>query len=369
MNITQPAPAGRRNGVFRLSPLHLTIAFVTLVAVEATAAQPRFSKNLLKRNDAWFRSAEARAIADSVLQYQSPQGGWPKSTNLAQPPASKDDLPDHRRANSFDNDATTVPLRFMARIAHATGETQYRNSCLRGLDYTFAAQYRNGGWPQFWPLRKGYYSNITYNDNAMIQVMRIVRDVAQGAAPFDFVGNDRRAKARRALELAIECVLKTQIRQDGKLTAWCAQHDPESLAPAWARAYEPPSLSGGESVEIVRFLIEIEDPTDEIKAAIDGAAEWIQSVEMKGRRVEDGKNADGQRDPRLVADPNAHSLWARFYELKTNRPLYLDRDSVFRYDFNEISHERRTGYAYHGSWGKSLLEKEYPAWQAKHNEP
>ena len=53
---------------------------------------------------------------------------------------------------------------------------------------------------------------------------------------------DRQAAA---VARGIDIILRTQVRQNGELTAWCAQHDQETLEPAWARAFEPPSLSGG----------------------------------------------------------------------------------------------------------------------------
>ncbi|MCA9216434.1 MAG: pectate lyase [Planctomycetales bacterium] len=350
-----------------VSRKQLLIVFtLALSSGSATAlGQVRFSENLLKRDTEWFRSDEARAIADSVLQYQSPQGGWPKNTDLSKPLRSPDDVPAANRANSFDNGATTLPLRFLARIATTTGDPKYRDSFLRGFDYVLAAQYPNGGWPQFWPLRKGYYSHITYNDGAMIRVMEIVRDVAKGEAPYQFVDAERRTKASEALHRGIDCILKTQIRQNGMLTAWCAQHDVQTLKPAWARAYEPPSLSGGESVGIVVFLMKIEEPSEEIVAAIEGVVVWLRSVQMNGIRVSVKENTGRRRDRQLVPDAQAPPLWARFYELNTNRPLYLDRDSVFRYDFSEISYERRSGYAYHGTWASSLLETEYPRWRSK----
>lgn len=346
---------------------YLAFGLVAVFAGNVTA-EVRFGNNLLKKDDVWFRSDEAKAVADSVIQYQSPQGGWPKNTDLAKPPRSPKDIPSpgDGRANTFDNDATTVPMHFLARIAHATGEAKYRESFLRGLDYIFESQYPNGGWPQFWPLRKSYHSNITYNDGTMVRVLEVVREVAKGEVPYNFVDDERRNKAAAAMERGIDCVLKTQIRQNGKLTVWCAQHDPKTLKPAWARSYEPPSLSGGESVGVIRFLMAIEEPSDEIRASIEAATEWIRSVEMKGWREKRVKDADGRTERKLVADPDAEKLWARFYELETNRPLYLDRDSKFRYDYSEISYERRSGYSYHGSWGDSLLEKDYPSWREKH---
>jgi PelA/Pel-15E family pectate lyase len=90
---------------------------------------------------------------------------------------------------------------------------------------------------------------------------------------------------------------------------------------------------------------------------------------MKGVRLERVRRDDGRLERWLVPDPNAAPLWARFYELETNRPLYLDRDSVFRYDFTEIGYERRSGYAYHGTWPTPLIATEYPAWRRKHKLP
>ncbi|WP_237228881.1 pectate lyase [Rubinisphaera sp. JC750] len=343
------------------------LLLLPLFLLTPARAEVEFSKNLLKKNDAWFQSDEARKIADSVLQYQSPQGGWPKNTNLARTPKNPKDVPqpDDHLANSLDNEATTLPLQFLARMAHATGEAKYRDAFERGLDYLFAAQYPNGGWPQFWPLRKGYYSHITYNDEAMIRVMTLLRDVAEGKQPYEFVPAEHRQKAAAAVDRGIDCILKTQIRQNGQLTAWCAQHDVETYEPAWARSFEPPSLSGGESVGIVRFLMSIDDPSDEVVAAVEGAINWLREAQMHGWRIDEVKNSDGRVERKLVADPNAPPLWARFYELETNRPLYVDRDSVYRYDYNEISYERRCGYWYHGDWADSLLEHHYPAWKKR----
>ncbi len=340
---------------------------VTCVSAVASAASAPWSQGYLRQPEAWYASSEARAVADSVVRYQSSQGGWPKSTDLTKPPRSPDDIPPEGRgrANSFDNDATTVPMQFLARIAAATGEPSYRDSFLRGVDYLLAAQYANGGWPQFWPLRGEYYDHITFNDGAMIRVMEVLRFVAAGQAPYDFVDAERRAKAAAAVERGIDCILKTQIRKDGRRTAWCAQHDETTLAPAWARKYEPPSLSGGETVGIVRFLMAIPRPTPEIIAAVEGAVAWLRSVPIAGKRLEQRRGADGRNERSLVTDPAAPPLWARFYELGTHRPLYLDRDSVFRYDFAAIGYERRSGYDYHGTWAAELLATDYPAWRAR----
>ncbi|MBM1104546.1 pectate lyase [Aurantibacter crassamenti] len=324
-----------------------------------------WSTDILNHDAAWYASQEARSIADNVIKYQSYQGGWPKSTDLARAPLTAGDYPadGDGRINSLDNNATTLPMEFLARVAAATDTFDYRASFLRGLDYLFAAQYSNGGWPQFWPLRgDAYYSRITYNDEAMIRVMKLLKGVADGEPHYAFVDDKRREKAKAAVDLGIDCILNTQVIQKGKRTAWCAQHDENTLEPAWARAYEPPSLSGGETVDIIRFLMSIENPSDEIKEAIKGGVSWLRKVAIKGVRLDKVKNPDGRTDRKLVPDKKAPLLWARFYELETNRPLYLDRDSVFRYDFSEIGYERRSGYGYNGYWAADLLDSEYPNW-------
>ena len=77
------------------------------------------------------------------------------------------------------------------------GEARYRASFLRGFDYLLAAEYPGGGWPQFFPLRAGYYSRITFNDNAMVNVLTVLRDAAAGNAPYAFVDEARRDEGPR----------------------------------------------------------------------------------------------------------------------------------------------------------------------------
>jgi PelA/Pel-15E family pectate lyase len=329
----------------------------------------RWSTAVLRQKPEWYASTDARVVADSVIRWQSAHGGWPKNTDLAAPPPSPVALgktPGRDSTDTIDNGATTTPMRFLALMVRATRDTRYRAAFDRGVDYLLAAQYPSGGWPQYFPLRKGYYSHITYNDDAMVSVLTVLRAVAAGKPPYDFADAARRARAATAVARGIDCILRTQIKQNRKLTAWCAQHDETSLEPAWARNYEPPTLSGGESVGIVRFLMDIEQPTPEMVAAINGAVAWFEGVAIHGVRLEEFTGADGKRDKRVVADPAAEPLWARFYELGTNRPVFTGRDKVVRYAISEIEHERRNGYSYYVTSPASLIGKEYPRWRAKH---
>lgn len=332
-------------------------------------------RDTLRQPAEWYASTEARTVADTVLLYQDAGGGWPKNRDMTMPPPTLSTPPDPHdsvtdiTAPTIDNDATTTQLWLLARVFVATKDARYQPPVLRGLDYLLVSQYANGGWPQFHPLRKGYYSHITYNDNAMINVLEVLREVRDAQDPFAWVDAVRRASAGRAVTRGLECILRTQVKQNGKPTAWCAQHDEHTLEPAWARNFEPPSLSGMESVGVLRFLMSVEQPTPEIIAAVEGAVAWFRTVPITGLRVEDFPGPDGQRDRRAVADPAAPPIWARFYELGTNRPIFIGRDKVIRYDFNEIERERRTGYVYLRDWPARLVERDYPRWRAKHKLP
>lgn len=347
---------------------HLTVLVALLPVVLAGAVR----WNDVNRQPAeWYAGEEARAVAATVLQYQAPSGGWTKNTDMTKPPSAEylaSDKPDQRAA-TIDNGGTTTQVRYLAAVLTAKDDPVLRAAFERGFDYLLTAQYPSGGWPQFFPLRPGYYTHITYNDNATANVLAILRETAQGKAPFAFVDADRRAKAATAVEKAIACILRTQVKQDGKLTVWCAQHDETTFAPAPARNFEPATLSGSESVGLVKILMSVEKPGPEIIAAIEGAVAWFEASKVTGLRLEWFTGADGKRDNRAVADPAAPVVWARFYELGTNRPVFTGRDKVIHYDFNEIERERRVGYAYYGSWPTDLLAKDYPRWRVKHKLP
>jgi PelA/Pel-15E family pectate lyase len=334
-----------------------------LLAISPLAAQVRWSA-ALRQPEGWYAEPEAAAMASNVLLYQHASGGWPKNVDMSVAPTQAQQAAVWFNEPTIDNGATTSQIEFLARLHGDQPHPTYRAAIERGLDYLLAAQSPSGGWPQFFPRKSGYYSHITYNDNAMANVLTLLRAVSQGKPPYQFVNDDQRSKASRAIERAVVCILRTQIVQEGQLTVWCAQHDEATLAPAWARNFEPPSLSGHESVGIVRFLMSVDRTSPEIIAAIEGAVAWLRANAISGLRVQTTVAADGARDRIVVSDPTAPSLWARFYELGTNRPIFLGRDRVVRYDHNEIERERRVGYSYLGNWPAALIDKEYPAWKA-----
>jgi PelA/Pel-15E family pectate lyase len=346
---------------------------MVLVASLAAAQAPDIVRweTLPEQPAAWYATPEATRIADNLLLYQRHTGGWPKNTDMTVVLA----VSDRTRVagekaltdSTIDNGATTTEIETLARVFTAIRENRFRDGALAGIDYLLRAQYPSGGWPQYFPLRDDYSRHITFNDDAIARVLTMLREVAAGRAPYGFVDADRRTRARAATERGLEVILDTQIRVNGQLTVWCAQHDAVTLAPAPARAYELPSFSGSESVRIVRYLMSLPDPPPEVVAAVDAAVAWLRAHALHGIRIDRRADPSTPRgyDLVVVDAPGAPPLWARFYDLETAQPIFVGRDGIKRERLADIEYERRTGYSYLGAYASALLGREYPDWVAR----
>ena len=274
-----------------------------------------------------------------VLAYQRVTGGWPKNIDM-EAPLSQEALAavmkDKQRTDdsTIDNGATTSQMRVLALLYRRSRESRWRKGFGRGLEYLLAAQYENGGWPQFWPDPKGYKKNITFNDNAMVNVLTLLKDIYEEKPPFDggLVSDKVRERVRKAFDRGIECILNCQIRttgQDGeeRLTVWCQQHDPVSLSPANARSYELASYFSHESAGIVGLLMSLTNPDERIRRSIEGALRWFDTYKL--------------------TEPDGKVRWARFYDLEHCEPFFCDRDGVPKRRIEDIGDERRYGYAWY----------------------
>ena len=318
----------------------------------------------------FFKTSEAARIAQNVLDYQRKTGGWPKNIAMHKPLtedervnilAEKDRLYD----STIDNDATVIEMTFLAKIYEATFDSRYLDAFERGLDFLLSGQYKSGGWPQFWPMHRGYQIHITFNDNAMANVLRLLRDVCDGHGAFSLVSDPVLIqRSVVAFEKGIECILNTQIIVNNEPTVWCQQYDRNTLKPAKARSYELPSFCSQESAEIVRLLMEIKNPDDRIKVSIHGAMKWFDTHKLTGIKVDLCINEEGKIDRQVVQDSTAAPVWARFYDLETEKPFFCDRDGIKRTALSEIGYERRNGYSWYNYAPANLLPK-YRRWCEK----
>jgi pectinesterase len=193
----------------------------------------------------------------------------------------------------------------------------------------------------------------------------MLRDINEKAVLYNSITSPESfERSKGAFEKGVACILKTQIIVHGKPTVWCAQHDEVTFLPAKARSYELPSFSGGESTGIVLFLMELENPSHEIIRSVQGAVDWFDKHRLKNTRWDYFTNSEGKKDRRIVQDPKAGDMWARFYDLETEEPYVCDRDGVKKKTLGEIGYERRNGYSWYTDGPQDVMDK-YPAWKAK----
>ncbi|HVT87501.1 MAG TPA: pectate lyase [Tepidisphaeraceae bacterium] len=348
-------------------PFAAAFAQSTVPAGSTIPPGPKIN-SYVRRDDAFFASAEGKHIADNILNWQNSNGGWFKNyspattrpSNLLDDPKSGpsgDDDSVWHKTSTIDNDATYSEMRLLAHAYRVTKNEAYKDAFNRGLDYLFKAQYSNGGWPQRFPLQNNYGRHITYNDGAMLGVMELLRDVANQKPDFAFATDAQRKQCTEAFDRGVECILNCQYKQDGKLSVWCQCHDEVALQPAGARAYELPSLSGSESVGIILMLMSLPHPSQRVRDSIEGACAWFESSKILGKRI-----ANGPGGRTMIDDPNAPPLWGRFYDLKTNKPFVCGRDGIPKATLEEIPAERRNGYSWYSSTA-SILPERYQMWK------
>ena len=347
---------------------------------------------------AWWSSDEALKDARNIVSWQVADGGWSKNIDMVSQARAPGDLYDADNENRFpdpadfdkpvdaswhyiatlDNDSTWLQIRFLARVtsallaAHRDADAApFRASVERGVEYLLDSEYPNGGWPQVWPLEGGYHDAITINDDAMLHAIEILHDVANGTADYSFVSQSLKRRAGPAAERGIDCLLRLQITENGVKAAWAQQYDALTLEPTSARNYEMAALTSDESFPIVEFLMGLPDPSAAEVTAVHAACAWFTRVEIFGYRYGSGDFMADRRSPggrKLVAVAGAGPIWARYYQIGTDKPIFGDRDKTIHDDVNDLSLERRNGYSWFNTAGIAVLN-EYKSWAQTHPNP
>jgi PelA/Pel-15E family pectate lyase len=334
----------------------------------------------LDKDAAWYASAEARAIADTIVSFQTPAGGWSKNQDRTKPARLKGqryannaehmalddsfDAPVDRFwtfVGTLDNGATTTEMRFLAQVQQqlpGKDGDAYRASIVKGVNYLLAAQYPNGGWPQIYPIEGGFHDAVTFNDNAVAEAAMILEDVAEAKPEFAFVQPALRKTAGAASARAIRPILDAQVVVDGKKTIWPQQVDPLTLKPSSARDYEMRSLASAESTDILLFLMRQPKPNAEVKGAVHAGVAWLKAHAIYDKAFTKVSDEEGRK---LIAQPGAGPIWSRNYDLRTGQPIFGDWGKSIHDDVNEISKGRRNGYSWYSAGPQKALDA-YAKW-------
>ncbi len=313
--------------------------------------------------------SEYRLIADNMVAAQNADGGWPKNFDWLAERAAADSLlaalDAKHRLSTLDNKNVYSQVEFLSDVYALTQDTTYREASRRGMEYMLRTQYPNGGW-------RGWDADaVTFNDDIMYGVLATWQEVLSGKPRYAWVDDSLRARIEASWTRGIELVLRCQYVRNGVRTIWAQQYDHETLQPVKARKYELPGLTASESADIVLLLMRIKYPSSEVVEAVEQAVAWFDRSKIEGIRIETVEVPEAERedpkigrDRRVVADPEAEPLWARYYELESNRPFFCRRDGVKVYTLAEVPAERRVGYTWYGDWGRKVLKK-YPEWKRK----
>jgi hypothetical protein len=105
-----------------------------------------------------------------------------------------------------------------------------------------------------------------------------------------------------------------------------AQQYSRSLKPASARAFEPVAYASLETAYAINALLDLhlETGNERYRRAAEAAATWLK------------------------ASTTDRDLWARFYEIGTNRPLFASRVGEIFYDLQQVPESERSTYRWIG---------------------
>ncbi|NSL55779.1 pectate lyase [Uliginosibacterium aquaticum] len=349
----------------------------------------------LSETASYYAGSKALSIAREIVSFQIPSGGWAKNmvrtgvvrakgqswTGGGIDPNSSDPA-NWPYVGTIDNGATITELRYLGKVQAAqTGDrASIQASITKGLNYLLAAQTPNWGWPQVYPLNGDYHDAITLNDDAMLNVIKLLREIGTSAnSDFAFIDTPLRNKCATAASNGTSWLLANQVFVNGKRTVWGQQHDVLTGAPTPARAYEMPSLTSQESAKVVSFLMSLPNPDATTREAVYAAADFFKASQINDKKWSSG----------VLSSVSGTNAWARYYDLSVYNPAastvtarvrmlfgdFADRhgsaSTVYGLIFGSttsVSAERLTGYAQYNSTAQAMLTN-FASWSSKNARP
>jgi hypothetical protein len=272
----------------------------------------------------------ARDAARALAWGQRKEGGWDHRVDVGHlKPGAK--MPVRKSGHcTFDDGITQGPILFLMELDGELDEPWLDDAIRLALKFTIEAQFDNGAWPQWYPLRGGYHDYYTYNDAAINSCISVML-----AAHKRYGKREYLACAR----LGGDFIIASQVAKPQ--SGWGQQYS-HDMKPAWARAFEPPGVCSAVTARNIQALCDVYEATEDEKylGPIPNAIDWLERSKL------------------------APDLWARLYEVGTNRPIYGDHDRKIHYTLEEISKERQEGYSWQGGYGVAAAISRYESIKA-----
>ncbi|MBI5086050.1 MAG: hypothetical protein HZB13_15805 [Acidobacteria bacterium] len=285
----------------------------------------------------------AREVAETLVRGQLCSGGWDyfidftaaersrigyrADTGCAGPAAGR-----NPGVTTLDDNVTQANLRLLMRVDQELGfnDAKIHASAVFALESLMKAQYPNGAWPQrysrfpeakdFPVVRASYpesYAKVypgadyrghyTFNDNSIVDTIDMFLEAAR------IYGEE---KYQEAAERGGGFILLAQMPEPQP--GWAQQYDKE-MHPAWARRFEPPGVTGGESQGVMQMLLVLYRET--------GNRKYLEPMRraLAYYRRSLLPPEENPSEIRRRQCPGDTPCLARFYELRTNRPLYITK--------------------------------------------
>jgi len=269
--------------------------------------------------------AAARNTGRALVWGQRTEGGWNHRVDVSHlAPDAK--MPERRKGHcTLDDNISQGAIDFLMDLDETLDEPWLDDGVALGLTFLLRSRFPNGAWPQWYPLRGGYHDYYTFNDNTINDCIRVLLDAHRRYGKQEYLDG-----AKRGGDFII-------LSQVGAPQAGWAQQYSHDLKPAKARSFEPAAVCSATTARNIRTLVDLTVTTHDrtYLRPIPAALDWLGRSKLR----------DG--------------VWARLYEVGTNRPVYGDRDGKIHYTLGEISEERRRGYSWQSEYGVASAKAYY----------
>ena len=243
---------------------------------------------------------------------QRAEGGWDHLVDVSHFYAHSKNIARKSGNCTFDDNITQGVLSYLMDLDQFIDESWLTETIELGLKFMQTSQAANGAWPQWYPSIGSYHDYWTFNDDALSNSIRVMMKAHSQYKKPEYLESVKRAG---------DFVIMSQI--EAPQAGWAQQYD-HNLNPGWARRFEPPGVCSSVTGSTIKLLADIYLYTKDEK--------YLNPIPAAIKWLEDSKLED--------------NLWARIYELKTNKPIYGQHDRIVHYRASE----GRTDYNFLGSF-------------------